>query len=84
MVGKEDDDDDREVASWLMLNSGKDSDNHNNGFLFGVEYLDLVDYSSSLDNQFEDQYNQYQRSFGGEDGVVPLQLEELTSHLLSS
>ncbi|KAF8091421.1 hypothetical protein N665_0445s0009 [Sinapis alba] len=85
VVGKEDDyDDDREVASWLMLNPGKDGDNHNNGFLFGVEYLDLVDYSSSFDNQFEDQYSQYQRSFGGEDGVVPLQLEESTSHLKQS
>lgn len=79
LVGKEDDD--REVASWLMLNPGKDSDSNNNGFLFGVEYLDLVDYSSSFDNQFEDQYSQYQRSFGGEDGVVPLQVEESASHL---
>ncbi|KAJ4898599.1 Zinc finger protein CONSTANS-LIKE 2 [Raphanus sativus] len=79
LVGKEDDD--REVASWLMLSPGKDSDSNNNGFLFGVEYLDLVDYSSSFDNQFEDQYSQYQRSFGGEDGVVPLQVEESASHL---
>ncbi|KAL0720076.1 hypothetical protein Bca4012_069400 [Brassica carinata] len=79
MVEKEDED---EVASWLMLNPGK---NNNNGFLFGVEYLDLVDYSSSIDNQFEDQYSQYQRSFGGgEDGVVPLQLEESTSHMEQS
>ncbi|KAJ0244621.1 Zinc finger protein CONSTANS-LIKE 2 [Hirschfeldia incana] len=79
MVEKEDED---EVASWLMLNPGK---NNNNGFLFGVEYLDLVDYSSSLDNQFEDGYSQYQRSFaGGEDGVVPLQLEESTSHMQQS
>lgn len=76
MVEKEDED---EVASWLMLNPGK---NNNNGFLFGVEYLDLVDYSSGIDDQFEDQY---QRSFGGgEDGVVPLQLEESTSHLQQS
>nr|AAG27548.1 COL2-like protein [Brassica nigra] len=84
LVGKEEDDDGREVASWLMLNLGKDNDSHNNGFLFGVEYLDPVDYSSSIDNQFEDQYSQYQRSFGGEDGVVPLQVEEITSHLQQS
>ncbi|KAJ0249812.1 Zinc finger protein CONSTANS-LIKE 2 [Hirschfeldia incana] len=81
VVGKEDDgDDDREVASWLMLNLGKDCDNHNNGFLFGIEYLDLVDYSSSFDNQLEDQSSQYQRSFGERDGVVPLQVEESASH----
>ncbi|CAA7038584.1 unnamed protein product [Microthlaspi erraticum] len=70
---EEEDEDDREVASWLLPNPGKSS---NNGFLFGVEYLDLVDYS--MDNQFEDQYSQYQRSFGG-DGVVPLQVEESTT-----
>ena len=84
VAGKEDDEDDREVASWLMLNAGKDSDNHNNGLLFGVEYLHLVDYSSSVDNQFEDQYSHYQRSFGGEDGVVPLQVEEPKSYLKQS
>uniref|UniRef100_A0A1J3K1E8 Zinc finger protein CONSTANS-LIKE 2 n=1 Tax=Noccaea caerulescens TaxID=107243 RepID=A0A1J3K1E8_NOCCA len=73
-VDEEDEDEDnREVASWLLPNPGKNS---NNGFLFGVEYLDLVDYS--MDNQFEDQYSQYQRSFGG-DGVVPLQVEESTT-----
>ncbi|KAL1211382.1 Zinc finger protein CONSTANS-LIKE 2 [Cardamine amara subsp. amara] len=80
----ENDEDDREVASWLLPNPGKNSGDNvtqNNGFLFGVEYLDLVDYSSSMDNQFEDhQYSQYQRSFGG-DGVVPLRVEESTSHL---
>uniref|UniRef100_A0A1J3FNB5 Zinc finger protein CONSTANS-LIKE 2 n=1 Tax=Noccaea caerulescens TaxID=107243 RepID=A0A1J3FNB5_NOCCA len=70
---EDEDEDDREVASWLLPNRGKNS---NNGFLFGVEYLDLVDYS--MDNQFEDQYSQYQRSFGG-DGVVPLQVEESTT-----
>jgi zinc finger protein CONSTANS len=70
---EEEDEDDREVASWLLPNPGKNS---SNGFLFGVEYLDLVDYS--MDNQFEDQYSQYQRSFGG-DGVVPLQVEESTT-----
>ncbi|KAF8096855.1 hypothetical protein N665_0299s0017 [Sinapis alba] len=80
VVGEEKDDED-EVASWLMLNPVK---NNNNGFLFGVEYLDLVDYSSSIDNQFEDEYSQYQRSFSGEDGVVPLQLEESTSHMQQS
>nr|UOF76496.1 CONSTANS-like protein [Olimarabidopsis pumila] len=80
----ENDEDDREVASWLLPNPGKNSGNQNNGFLFGVEYLDLVDYSSSMDNQFEDHhYSQYQRSFGG-DGVVPLQVEESTSHLQQS
>ncbi|KAG2245538.1 hypothetical protein Bca52824_085166 [Brassica carinata] len=77
LVGDED-----EVASWLMVNPGK---NNNNGFLFGVEYLDLVDYSSGTDNQLEDQYSQYQRSLGGgEDGVVPLQVEESTSHMQQS
>ncbi|XP_013644602.2 zinc finger protein CONSTANS-LIKE 2 [Brassica napus] len=83
MVSEEKEDAD-EVASWLMLNPGKN--NQNNGFLFGVEYLDLVDYSSSIDNQFEDQYSKYHRSFGGgEDGVVPLQLEESsTSHMQQS
>ncbi|CAN6922663.1 unnamed protein product [Brassica oleracea] len=76
LVGDED-----EVASWLMVNPGK---NNNNGFLFGVEYLDLVDYSSGTDNQLEDQYSQYQRSLGGgEDGVVP-QVEESTSHMQQS
>ncbi|CAN8260665.1 unnamed protein product [Cochlearia groenlandica] len=60
--------DDDEVASWFLLNPQGKSINHNNGFLFGVEYLDLVDY-----NQFEDhEYSYYQRSFGLEDGVVPL------------
>ncbi|CAH8313285.1 unnamed protein product [Eruca vesicaria subsp. sativa] len=82
MVGEDKEDDDDEVASWLMLNPGK---NNNNGFLFGVEYLDLVDYNSGIDNQFEDQYSQYQKSFGGgEDGVVPLQVEESTSHMQQS
>lgn len=71
---EDEDEDDREVASWLLPNPGKNS---YNGFLFGVEYLDLVDYS--MDNQLEDQYShQYQRSFGG-DGVVPLQVEESTT-----
>ncbi|KFK37702.1 hypothetical protein AALP_AA3G017800 [Arabis alpina] len=72
------DEDDQEVASWLLLNPGK---NQNNGFLFGVEYLDLVDYNSTMENQYEDQYNRYQRSFGG-DGVVPLQVEESTTNHL--
>ncbi|CAN6981238.1 unnamed protein product [Brassica oleracea var. botrytis] len=79
--GKADDEDDREVASWLMLNLGKDGDSHNNGFLFGVEYLDLVDYSSNIDNQLEDQHSHYERIYGGEDGVVPLQVEDTTSQL---
>ncbi|XP_010525138.1 PREDICTED: zinc finger protein CONSTANS-LIKE 2-like [Tarenaya hassleriana] len=97
VVGREEaedeDEDDEEAASWLLLNPGKNSgnnNNQNNGFFFdgeADEYLDLVEYNSSMENQFSDQYSQYhqdcgvpQKSFGG-DGVVPLQVEESRGQL---
>lgn len=75
--------DEDEAASWLLLNPGKNSNNQNNGFLFNgevEEYLDLMEYNSSVENQFNDQYNQQQqqhfgvlrKSYDG-DSVVPIQ-----------
>ncbi|KFK25823.1 hypothetical protein AALP_AA8G166000 [Arabis alpina] len=90
VVSQEEEEDEAEAASWLLPNSGKNNGNNNsqnNGFSIGDEYLDLVDYGSSMDKQFTDQSNQYQqdynvpqRSYGG-DGVVPLQVEELKGHM---
>lgn len=87
----EEDEDEAEAASWLLPNLGKNSGNNsnsqNNGFSIGEEYLDLVDYSSSMDKQFTDQSSQYQldcnvpqRSYEG-DGIVPLQVEESKGHM---
>lgn len=92
-----DEEDEDEAASWLLLNPVKNSNNHNsnnnnpnnnnNGFLFGVEvdeYLDLVEYNSSDQNQFSgttatnDQHNYgvpHKISYGG-DSVVPVQYGE--------
>ncbi|VVA96209.1 unnamed protein product [Arabis nemorensis] len=76
----ETDDDDEEVASWLLLNPGKNSNHQNNGFLFGVEYLDLVDYNSTMEDQRDCcGLVPEQRSFEG-DGVVPLQAEQQSQH----
>ncbi|KAL4311815.1 hypothetical protein GQ457_01G036880 [Hibiscus cannabinus] len=83
--------DEDEAASWLLLNPGKNNTNQNKGFLLTGEvdeYLDLVDYNSSVDNQFIEQYNQQQqqqqygvphKSYGG-DSVVPVQSEEGKDH----
>uniref|UniRef100_A0A5B7BLU5 B box-type domain-containing protein n=1 Tax=Davidia involucrata TaxID=16924 RepID=A0A5B7BLU5_DAVIN len=87
-----DEEDEDEAASWLLLNPVKNDNNNNNnqlnsnGFLFGGEvvdeYLDLVDYNSCQDNQFNDQYNNHQqhysvpqKSYGG-DSVVPVQQQQ--------
>nr|AKX67228.1 zinc finger protein CONSTANS [Arabidopsis lyrata subsp. lyrata] len=89
--GEEGDEDAKEVASWLFPNSDKNSgnkkiNNQNNGLLFSDEYLDLVDYNSSMDYKFTGQYHQHQQNCGvpqtsyGGDGVVPLQLEESRRH----
>ncbi|KAK8486559.1 hypothetical protein V6N13_025469 [Hibiscus sabdariffa] len=78
--------DEEEAASWLLLNPGKNGTNQNTGFLFGGEvdeYLDLVEYNSSVENQFTDQYNQLQqhyKSYGG-DSVVPIQSTDAKDHL---
>ncbi|XWS30842.1 hypothetical protein CRYUN_Cryun23aG0025600 [Craigia yunnanensis] len=81
--------DEDEVASWLLLNPGKNTTNQNNGFLFSGEvdeYLDLVEYNSIVQNEFTDQYNQQQhygvphKSYGG-DSVVPVQSGEVKGHL---
>ncbi|KAF4348094.1 hypothetical protein F8388_010056 [Cannabis sativa] len=75
----EEEDDESEAASWLLLNPVKNGQNQGNGYLFGGEvdeYLDLVEYNSGVDNQFGDhnnnnnnhQYsqsnNQMQQSYG--------------------
>ncbi|KAK6928018.1 B-box-type zinc finger [Dillenia turbinata] len=80
--------DEDEAASWLLLNPVKN--NHNsNGFLTGGEvddYLDLVEYNSCPENQFNDQYNPQQhcgvpqKNCAG-DGIVPVQCGESKSHL---
>ncbi|XP_043702776.1 zinc finger protein CONSTANS-LIKE 2 [Telopea speciosissima] len=90
--GDEDlDEDDDETASWLLLNppvkNGNNNNNNNNqsnnGFLFGGEvdeYLDLVGYNSSTENQYNDQYNHQQhhhygvqqKNNNGSDSVVPV------------
>ncbi|KAL4383978.1 hypothetical protein GQ457_15G015240 [Hibiscus cannabinus] len=76
------DEDEDEAASWLLLNPGKNGIDQNKGFLLTGEvddFLDLVDYNSSADNQFADQYNQQQQNYGvqrknyGGDSVVPVQ-----------
>ena len=81
-------DDEDEAASWLLLNPGKNTTNQNNGFLFSGEvdeYLDLVEYNSSVENEFTDQYNQQQRyggphkSYGG-DSFVTVQSGEVKGH----
>ncbi|KAK6255836.1 B-box-type zinc finger - like 10 [Theobroma cacao] len=82
--------DEDEAASWLLLNPGKNSTNQRNGYLFGGEvddYLDLVEYNSSVENHITDQYNQQQqhysvpnKSYGG-DSVVPIQSGEAKDHL---
>ncbi|KAJ0243592.1 CCT domain-containing protein [Hirschfeldia incana] len=85
VVGQEEEDE-AEAASWLLPSSTKncgDNNNNNNSqsnrFSVGEEYLDFVDYSSSVDkrfigsNQYQQQdYNVPQRSYVA-DGVVPLQ-----------
>lgn len=83
-----DEEDEDEAASWLLLNPVKNNNNQNNGFLFGGEvdeYLDFVEYNSCPEqNQFSDQYNHHQhqqnygvpqKSYGG-DSVVPVQCGE--------
>ncbi|XWS47537.1 hypothetical protein CRYUN_Cryun14cG0160900 [Craigia yunnanensis] len=86
----EEDEDEDEAASWLLPNPGKNSTNQNNGFLFGGEvdeYLDLMEYNSSVENQFTDQYNQKQQHYGVPhksyvgDSVVPVQSGEAKDHL---
>lgn len=86
----EDDQDEEEAASWLLLsnpgkNCGNGNNGNNNGFLFGGEvdeYLDLVDYTGG--NQYLDQYsngnnNQQQHGVAQKgyvgDSVVPVQCE---------
>ncbi|XP_010492435.1 PREDICTED: zinc finger protein CONSTANS-LIKE 1-like [Camelina sativa] len=87
LVGQEEEDrDEAEAASWLLPNLGKNSginnnNSQNNGFSIGDEYLDLVDYSSSMDqsSQYQQHRNVPERSYR-EDGVVPLQVDESKSH----
>ncbi|KAG2713931.1 hypothetical protein I3760_03G002300 [Carya illinoinensis] len=87
-----DEEDEDEAASWLLLNPVKNNYNQNNGFLFGGEvdeYVDFVEYNSCADqNQFEDQYNHHQqqhyavpqKSYGG-DSVVPVQNGDMKAQL---
>ncbi|CAH8327930.1 unnamed protein product [Eruca vesicaria subsp. sativa] len=89
LVGQEEEDE-AEAASWLLPSSVKNcSDNNNinnsqdNRFSVGEEYLDLVDYNSSMDkrtNQYQQDYNVPQRSYVA-DGVVPLQVEVSKLHM---
>ncbi|XWS36887.1 hypothetical protein CRYUN_Cryun20dG0123800 [Craigia yunnanensis] len=85
-IAEEDED---EAASWLLLNPGKNSTDQNNGFLLGREvdeYLDLMEYNSSVENQFTDQYNQQQQHYGlphksyGGDSIVPVQSGDAKDH----
>ncbi|XVF81857.1 hypothetical protein PTKIN_Ptkin15bG0189300 [Pterospermum kingtungense] len=86
-----DHEDEDEAASWLLLNpTGKNSINQNNGFLFSGEvdeYLDLMEFNSSVENQLTDQFNQQQQHYGvphksyGGDSVVPVQSGEARDHL---
>lgn len=81
------DEDEDEAASWLQLNPGKNSTNQNNGFMLAREvddYLDLVGYNSSVENQFIDQHQQQHygvphKSYGG-DSVVLVQSGEAKDH----
>ncbi|GLU10856.1 hypothetical protein SLE2022_276370 [Rubroshorea leprosula] len=83
------DEDESEAASWLLLNPGKNSTNQNTGFLFGREadeYLDLVEYNSTAENQYNNQYQQQQnysvpqKNYGG-DSVVPVQCGDAKNQL---
>ncbi|GKV16896.1 hypothetical protein SLEP1_g27466 [Rubroshorea leprosula] len=84
-----DDEDEDEAASWLLLNPGKNSTNQNNGFLFGGEadeFLDLVEYNSSADNQYNNHYQQEQhytvsQKNYGSDSVVPVQYGDAKNQL---
>ncbi|PIN08096.1 GATA-4/5/6 transcription factor [Handroanthus impetiginosus] len=79
-----DGDDDDEATSWLLLNPMKNGDgeqgNEENGALFGGEvdeYLDLGEYNNQFDDGYDNQQQNYsvpQRSYGGGDSVVPIQL----------
>ncbi|KAF8052406.1 hypothetical protein N665_1562s0016 [Sinapis alba] len=95
VVGQEEEDE-AEAASWLLPSSVKncaDNNNNNNNnsennrFSVGEEYLDLVDYSSSMDKQFIGQANQYQQEYNVPqrsyvaDGVVPLQVDVSKGHM---
>nr|AAN09813.1 COL1 protein [Brassica nigra] len=91
VVGQEEEDE-AEAASWLLPSSVKncgDNNNNteNNRFSVGEEYLDLVDYSSSIDKRFTGQTNQYQQDYNVPqrsyvaDGVVPLQVGVSKGHM---
>ncbi|KAK3018326.1 hypothetical protein RJ639_002981 [Escallonia herrerae] len=87
--GTIDEDDEDEAASWLLFNPVK----NNNGLLFGGEvvdeYLNLVEYNSCQENQFntdhynnqQQQYTVTQKSYGG-DSVVPVQRGDAKNHQL--
>ncbi|KAI3452154.1 hypothetical protein Pfo_008819 [Paulownia fortunei] len=80
-----DGEDEDEAASWLLLNPVKNGDNQSNDngpTLFGGvvdDYLDLDDYNSCQNSQFNDKYNNQQQHYGvpqksyGGDSVVPIQ-----------
>ncbi|KAL3813523.1 hypothetical protein ACJIZ3_014791 [Penstemon smallii] len=80
----QDEDDEDEAASWLLFNHVKHSDSqgNDNGPLFGGdvdEYLDLNEYNSCQNSQFNDQYNNNQQHYSvpqkscASDSVVPIQ-----------
>ncbi|KAK3010088.1 hypothetical protein RJ639_012209 [Escallonia herrerae] len=92
--GTIDEDDEDEAASWLLFNPVKNNNNqNNNGLLFGGEvvdeYLNLVEYNSSQENQFntdhynnqQQQYTVTQKNYGG-DSVVPVQRGDAKNHQL--
>ncbi|XP_057488268.1 zinc finger protein CONSTANS-LIKE 2-like [Actinidia eriantha] len=89
----DEDNDQDEASSWLLLNPVKNTTNQNgNGFLFGGEvvdeYLHLEEYNSCQEQPFTEQYNHHhqqhgiipQKSFGG-DRVVPVQCGEIKGQL---
>ncbi|XP_010261698.1 PREDICTED: zinc finger protein CONSTANS-LIKE 2-like [Nelumbo nucifera] len=81
MTQEADEEDEDEAASWLLLNPVKNNNQNNSGLLFGGEvdeYLDLVDYNSCTENQYNDHYYQQnqcsvQQKNEGSDSVVPIQ-----------
>ncbi|KAG8384549.1 hypothetical protein BUALT_Bualt04G0129400 [Buddleja alternifolia] len=86
-----DGDDEDEAVSWLLLNpvfkNGENPNTTDNGGMFGGEgdeYLDLDDYNSSQNSQFNDQCNNNQqqdygviRKSHGSDSVVPIQYQKV-------
>ncbi|XP_026664491.2 LOW QUALITY PROTEIN: zinc finger protein CONSTANS-LIKE 2-like [Phoenix dactylifera] len=79
LVGEEEvNHDDGEAMSWLLV-SGNCNQTNNSGFLFGPEvdeYLDLLDYNDSCNENQNQEQQQQQQNYGRNEGsecVVPSQ-----------